>query len=395
MRLVIVGGGVAAHECAFALRREGFDGEVVMLSAESLPPYDRTWVSKGLITGDRDPDDAVLSPTDAFEDADIRLELGTRAVGLDVSGRRVLIEGASPVAFDRLIVCSGGEPRLPVPLQAPGVLTVRELADSERLRTALEAVDDLTVVGAGFIGGEVASAGAKLGKAVTLVEAAAAPLARVLGNEVAARIRALHVSAGIDVQCGVAVTEVERRNGGFGVRLADGRSLAAAAVVAGVGMAPAVGWLEGSGVECRDGVLTDDSGRTSADGVLAAGDCARWRSARYGAAIRIEHWDTALRHGAAVAAAALGRQVSLDVLPFHWSEQHGVMHQWVGHAPAWDKVEIEDVDPPRAYVARYYANGDLVGVFAAGQPKAIAIARRELGSVPRLGTPRLQAIQAD
>jgi NADPH-dependent 2,4-dienoyl-CoA reductase/sulfur reductase-like enzyme len=378
LSVLIVGGGIAAHECAFELRRQGFDGDVRVLSAETAPPYDRTWVSKGLITGQRQPDDAILSSADSFSDADIRLELDTRAVGLDVGRRQVLLERSSPIPFERLVICSGGEPVLPAALGAPGVLTIRELSDASRLRSTLEAADDLAVIGAGFIGGEIASAAAALGKEVTLIEAASAPLAHLLGDEVAARIRALHVDAGVDVRCGVAVSELHHRNGGFSLRLADGGRVGAAAVVAGVGMRPATEWLEGTPVELQDGVLTDSRGQTSVPGVFAAGDCARWWSARHGAPLRIEHWDTAARHGTAVASSALGRETSFDLVPFHWSEQHGVMHQWVGHAPTWDRVEVDDVDPPRAYVARYFVGDRLVGVFAAGQPKAIARARREL-----------------
>jgi 3-phenylpropionate/trans-cinnamate dioxygenase ferredoxin reductase subunit len=376
---VIVGGGVAAHECAFELRRQGFDGHVEIVSAETVPPYDRTWVSKGLVTGERRPDEAFLSPGAAYADAGIRLTLGRRAVGIDVARSELLLERSASLAFDRLVICSGGEPRLPAALRAPGVLTIRELGDASRLRAVLSAGDDIAVIGAGFIGGEVASAAAALGKAVTLLEAASAPLAHVLGDQVAARMRALHVSMGVDLRCGVAVRGITRRDGRFSLSLANGGTVEAAAVVAGVGMAPAVGWLEGSGVECEDGVLTDSFGRTSVPGILAAGDCARWSSEHYGGRLRIEHWDTAARHGAAVASSVVGRESSLDVVPFHWSEQHGVLHQWVGHAPAWDRVEIDDVDPPRTYVARYFRQGSLVGVFAAGQPKAIAGGRRELG----------------
>jgi NADPH-dependent 2,4-dienoyl-CoA reductase/sulfur reductase-like enzyme len=368
---------VAAQRCAFALRRLGFEGAVELVSAELEAPYDRTLLSKDLLAGDELAPCVPLSPESAYADEGISMRLGVRAVRLDAGGSRVVLSDGDALPYDRLVICSGGRPVLPPALACPGILTLRDAADLPRVHDALARARHLIVIGGGFIGGEVASAAVTRFAPVTLVEAANAPLAPVLGDEVAERVAGLHRRAGVRLECGVPVRGVQRSRAGFEVALADGRVLPADAVLVGVGMTPNVDWLADSGLELDDGIVTDAACRTSVPGVLAAGDCARWLHPRYGVHLRAEHWDTAIRHGEAAAAAALGSDEPFAPLPYFWSDQHGTKLQWVGHAPAWDEVEIED-DAEPGFVARYRSAGRLAGVLTVGRPRACAAARREL-----------------
>ena len=271
-------------------------------------PYDRTLLSKDQLAGEDAGACVALSERPAYADAGIDVRLGVRAVRLPAGESRVELSDGDELAFDRLVVCTGGRPVMPEALVAPGVLALREAADLPRVHDALARVRHLVIIGGGFIGGEVASAAVKRYAPVTLVEAASAPLAPVLGDDVAGRLAGMHRAAGVELVCGTPVRGVRRERDGLGVVLSDGRTLWADAVLVGVGMTPNVEWLEGSGVELDDGVVTDSACRTARPDVLAAGDCARWEHPGYGARLRVEHWDVAMRHGEAVAAAALGSE---------------------------------------------------------------------------------------
>ncbi len=377
-RIVIVGGGVAGQRCAFELRELGFEGSVTMVCAEASRPYDRTLLSKELLAAEVPSVETQLEPDEAYAEAAIELRLDTLAIGLDAGARRLQLDGGDELSYDRLVISTGGSARLPRVLAAPGLLLLRELEDVAAVRDALEGCERLVVIGGGFIGGEVASSAAARGIDVTMIEALPAPLAGALGPEVGVRIAALHESMGVEVLAGIAARGCARGSDGYEVALEDGRVLRGDAVVVGAGMAPATDWLAGSGVELDDGIVTDAACQTSAPNVFAAGDCARWWNPRYEAHMRVEHWDTAGRHGDAAAAAVLGEAAVFAPIPFFWSDQHDVKLQYVGYAPTWDDIEIEDLDPPRSFVARYLRDGELKAVFAAGQPRATGAARREL-----------------
>lgn len=379
--VVVVGGGVAAQRCVFGLRDGGFDGRLTMVAREPELPYDRTLLSKDLLTAEQ-PDLRPLKPRAAYDELAVELREAA-ATGLDVAERRVLLSTGEALPYETLVVCTGGAPRLPSALSCPGVLLLRELSDALALRRALDRCQRLAVVGGGFIGGEVASSAAARGIDVTLVEALDQPLAAVLGPEVGARVAALHEENDVRVVTGCAVRAIRQHGPGFELDLADGSRLSADTVVVGAGMVPATDWLRDSPLRLEDGVVTDEACRTNVPGVLAAGDCARWWHPEYDVSLRIEHWDTAGRHGAAAARTALGDDSPFAPLPFFWSDQHGVKLQWVGYAPAWDEVEIDDVDAPRSFSARYLRDGQLLGVLAVGQPRLVAAARKELqGSAP-------------
>lgn len=384
-RIVVVGGGPAGQRCALALRRLGHTGAIDLIGDEPLAPYDRTLLSKDALRGETEPAPVALAPADAYAEAGVTVHAGTRATGLDAEARTVALDDGRALHYDRLVIATGGRAVVPAALRCEGVLTVRTAADVAPLRDALVRARHLVVIGGGFIGGEIAGAAVALAAPVTLVEAAAQPLAPVLGDEVAARVTALHRAAGVDVRAGVAASAVRRERDGFRVDLADGTELRADAVVVGVGMVPALDWLDGSPLTLADGIVTDELCRTEVDGVLAAGDCARWHNPRYGRSMRVEHWDTACRHGEAAAANALGLDTPFAPLPFFWSEQHGVVVRFAGHAPEWDAVEVDGDE--REWVARYLHDGRLVAACVAGRPRDFAAARRELDQTTKEHAP--------
>jgi NAD(P)H-nitrite reductase large subunit len=274
-QVVIVGGGVAAMRCAFELRERGFDGHLSMLCAESTPPYDRTLVSKALISGAPvDAERLLLQSLEAYNDAGIELRLGVGATALEAADRRLVLGDGSCVAYDRLVLAVGGEPARPAPLMADGVVTLRDLGDARRLEPALDAAERVVIIGGGFIGTEVASIVAARGLDATIVDAAL-PFAPLLGERVAERICAMHRARGVTLLTGTPVDRVKRAGPAFHVDLADGRHVPADAVVVAVGMRPATRWLDRSALRASRGVPVDPGGRTGTAGVFATWPC-RW-----------------------------------------------------------------------------------------------------------------------
>jgi NADPH-dependent 2,4-dienoyl-CoA reductase/sulfur reductase-like enzyme len=375
--VVIVGGGVAAHRCAFDLRTGGYRGKLTILSKETHPPYDRTLVSKDMLLAGA-PEPIGLSDADRYRRAGVDLRLGVEARSLDVHDRCIGTKDGRCVSFDRLVLAFGGVPALPPALTAEGVLVLREAADVPRLKSALRPDAHVVVIGAGFIGGEVATVARRHGAEVTLLEAAEEPLSAVFGADVGARIADLHRSNGVKLMTGAVVDSVARSpQNNFLVSLADGARLEADEVVVAVGMRPNTDWLHGSGIVLDGGVVTDANCRTSADAVFAAGDCARWWHPGYGAFSQVEHWDTANRHGAAIASALLGEPQAFAPLPFFWSDQHGVKFQFAGRPSSFEDVRVEE-SGPQGFAARYFVHGELTAVLAANQSRVFAQTRREL-----------------
>jgi 3-phenylpropionate/trans-cinnamate dioxygenase ferredoxin reductase subunit len=375
-RVLVVGGGPAAHRCVTGLRKLGFDGSVTMVTAEPIPPYDRTLLSKDNLAGGG-PGIAAMAPPGRYEELDITVLLGREAVGLDARERTLELGDGSHLEYDRIVLAVGGLPILPQALAAPGVLTMRTAQDVPAVRDAMERSRHVVVIGGGFIGGEIAAAATAHGCGVTLVEACDFPLQSVLGPEVGALVAELHRAKGVDLRCGVAVDRVAEDAGGYRVVLADGAEVRCDSVVVGVGMRPSIDWLRSSGLEMNGAVVTNADCRTSLPGVLAAGDCVRWWSRRYGAYCHVEHWDTAGKHGAAAARAVLGHPAGFDPIPFFWSDQYDVKYQWAGHAPSWDTVEISAAGPTD-FTARYRVEDRLVGVLVANRPREFGQLRRDL-----------------
>jgi NADPH-dependent 2,4-dienoyl-CoA reductase/sulfur reductase-like enzyme len=298
-RVVIVGGGAAAMCCAFELRDLGWEDHLEMLCAEDTPPYDRTLVSKALISGDDvGPERLMLAPAQAYADQDIELRLGSRATALDVPARRLTLADGSRVAFDPLVLCMGGEPVRPPRLTVDGVVTLRDLGDAQRLAPMLDSGRRVVIVGGGFIGTEVANMAVTRGLDTTVVEAEL-PFASLLGEHVAQRLCAMHRRRGVTLLTGTPVDRVRRDGSALRVDLVDGRRLPADVVVVAVGMRPATSWLAGSPLGAEKGIPTDACGRTSVPGIFAAGDCALVLDTVVGGYATTEHWEVRRASGQA------------------------------------------------------------------------------------------------
>jgi NADPH-dependent 2,4-dienoyl-CoA reductase/sulfur reductase-like enzyme len=376
--VLIVGGGLAAQRCAETLRRRGYDGPVRMACAEPEPPYDRPPLSKELLAGALEEEALAYRPAWWYEEKRVELLLGSRAEALDPKTRSVRLSSGIELPYEKLLVATGSAAhRLPFLEGFANVHALRTLADARRLREELVPGARLAIIGAGFIGQEVAATARSLGVEVTMIEALGVPLEPILGRELGGWFAELHLDEGVRVRTG-AMLECARGNGRVEeLSLADGQMLACDAVVVGVGTAPATAWLNGSGLEA-DGVRTDASGRTSLPGVYAAGDASVPFDPRFGVHARTEHWDAAAWQGAAAARAMLGESPGTPPLPSFWSDQYGLRIQYVGHAHYADSVEIEGSPGERDFEAVFTRGGIPVAGLGGGRPRAIPVLRKRI-----------------
>ncbi len=371
--VVVVGASLAGTRAVQALRREGHVGRILVVGAEShWPPYDRPPLSKQVLTGAWEPEKARLRVDDPFE---AELVLGRRAVSLDLSANTVSLDDGTSLAFDGLVVATGAAARtLPGNDALAGVHVLRTIDDSEALRHDLASARRVAIIGAGFIGCEVASSCRALGLDVTLIEALDLPLVRVLGAEMGEMAAALHRANGVDLRLGVGVSAIEGDGRVERVVLGDASVVEADVVVVGIGVLPNTAWLDGSGLEVADGVVCDEACvAVGSDGrVVAAGDVARWTNALFGISMRIEHWTNATEQAAhAVKALVHGAEAAgaFAPVPYFWSDQHGVKLQFVGTtAPGDDIVVAEGAVADGKFVAVYGRNGVTVGALCIKWP---------------------------
>lgn len=379
----MVGASLAGLSAARSLRKQGYDGRLVLIGDEAHRPYDRPPLSKEFLAGTLGEADLGLE-TDG---EDLRAEwlLGTRATGLDRTDRSVRLADGRNVRADGIVIATGAAARtLPGAGGLTGVHTLRTLDDARALRDELARGGRLVVIGGGFIGAEVASTAYALGLDVTVIEAAPTPLAGPLGETMGAVVSGLHADHGVRLLCGVGVKGLSGERQVEAVLLADGRSVPADIVVVGVGARPCVDWLAGSGVALENGVKCGADGRTSLAGVVAVGDCANWYDPRAGAHRRVEHWTGALeRPAAAVATLLAGGAVEPGVPrpPYFWSDQYGVKIQFVGHAGGADSVTVEEgAVGDRDVLAVYRRAGEPVAVLGMNQPRLFVRWRKQLAS---------------
>lgn len=379
--VVIVGGSLAGLRSAEALRRQGYDGRLVLLGAEPERPYDRPPLSKEVLRGAREPDQIALARPEAFDALDLDLRLGQRAEALAPDDRSVRIEGGETLAYDGLVIATGAYARpLPGAPRLPGIHTLRTLDDCLALRAELSGSPRVAVVGAGFIGAEVAATCRQLGLDVTLIESLETPMARVLNAEIGAFCAQVHRDAGVDVRLGIGVAALEGTERVERVRLADGSAVEADVVVVGIGAVPETRWLEGSGLEIADGVVCDESCATKAPGVVAAGDVARWFHRGYGESIRVEHWTHAVEQAEAAAARLLAGEAGatpFTPIPFVWSDQFDLKIQSAGRlAPDDEMVIAHGSLEERRFVALFGRNGKLSGALAVNRVRQLMGYRR-------------------
>ncbi|MFG2577625.1 NAD(P)/FAD-dependent oxidoreductase [Streptomyces sp. NPDC048481] len=385
MRTVaVVGASLAGLSAARSLRKQGYDGRLVVIGDETHRPYDRPPLSKEFLSGALGETDLALETED--EDLGAQWMLGVRAVGLDRAERALALTDGRHVRADGIVLATGAAARtLPGSEGLAGVHTLRTLDDARALRDELAGGGRLVVIGGGFIGAEVASTAHALGLDVTVVEAAPTPLAGPLGRAMGAVVSGLHTDHGVRLLCGVGVKGLSGERRVDAVLLEDGRSLPADLVVVGVGASPCVEWLQGSGIRLDNGVKCGADGRTSLAGVVAVGDCANWYDPRAGAHRRVEHWTGAReRPDAAVATLLAGGAVEPGVPrpPYFWSDQYGVKIQFAGHAAEADSVTVEaGAADDRDVLAVYRRAGHPVAVLGMNQPRLFTRWRKQLGAL--------------
>lgn len=381
--IAVVGGGLAAQRAVEELRRGGYEGSLVVIGEEVHLPYDRPPLSKQLLAGEWGPDKVRLRDPASYESLGVDWRLGRRAVSLDLDRRRVLLDDGEPVGFDGLVIASGAKPRtLPGTEPLAGTYTLRTIEDSLALGRELDQEGArVVVIGAGFIGSEVAATSHGRGANVTVLEALGTPLSRVLGEEMGRACAALHRDHGVDVRCGVGVAGIEGKARVERVRMTDGTAIDADVVVVGVGVYPATAWLEGSGLRLADGVLCDSACFAAPD-VVAAGDVARWAHPALGVDLRVEHWTNAAEQAAAAARNLLaGRESAADYspVPFFWSDQYDTKIQYVGNARPDDEVRVVSGSvEERRFVAIYGRQQRLTAALAFGRPRELMAYRRLL-----------------
>ena len=397
-QVVVVGGSLAGLRAVEALRRRGFGGRIVWVGAEEHPPYDRPPLSKQLLSGAWEAERLFFRRAEGYGELEADLRFGRRAVRLDAVARSIDLDDGTAVHFDGLVIATGAKPRqlrtaggigvgqsarsaAPAHQQVGGVHTLRTLDDSLAIRSALERSPRVVVIGAGFIGLEVAACCRQRGLDVTIIEALDVPLGAAIGPTMGAAVAALHRDAGVRLLCGVRVTGLKSDKNVEAVVLEDGRSISADLVVVGVGVEPEVTWLQGSGLTLDDGVVCDETCATNVENVVAAGDVARWRHRLFQQSLRVEHWTNAVEQAnAAVARLLDGSAAPFATVPYFWSDQYDVKIQFAGLATGADEVRVvEGSAEERRLVALYGARGVLRAALTFNRPAQLIKYRRMIG----------------
>lgn len=379
--VVVVGASLAGLRAVEALRRRGFEGRILVVGAEPQRPYDRPPLSKEILTGKWDAGRTVLRKPETWDELAADWRLGVRATALDLPGRELHLDGGDTLAWDGLVIATGAAPRhLPGTPNLAGIHVLRTLDDALAIRAALEAGARVCVVGAGFIGAEVAASARSLGLDVAMVEALPVPLERSIGAEMGRYLADVHRDQGVDLHCGVGVSGFEGSDRVGRVLLEDGSKLDADLVVVGIGVAPETGWLEGSGLELDDGVVCD-ARCAAAPNVVAAGDVARWHNPLFDETMRVEHWTNATEQADAAVDRLLDGEAAPPYapVPYFWSDQHGLKIQFAGRARPGDDMRLVDGSlEERRFVMVYEREKRVVGVLGVNRPRLVMKWRRSI-----------------
>ncbi|MBV9562796.1 MAG: FAD-dependent oxidoreductase [Bradyrhizobium sp.] len=359
-RIVIVGGGAAGFAAAEMLRREGFGGEVTMLSNDGAAPVDRPNLSKDYLAGSAPEDWLPLRPDEFYDEVNIDLRLNTNVASIDAKARQVVLDGGKAMTYDRLLLATGAEPvRLPIPgADTAHVHLLRTVADSHAIIASTKGAKRAVVIGASFIGLEVAASLRAHEIEVHVVAPEARPMERILGPDMGDFVRRLHEEHGVVFHLGDTVTAIDGRR----ATLKSGGTLEADLVVVGVGVKPRLALAEQAGLAIDRGVTVNAHLETSVAGIYAAGDIARWPDPHSGENIRVEHWVVAERQGQTAARNMLGAREAFDAVPFFWSQHYDVPINYVGHAEKWDEIAIDGNIAARDCLLRYRRNGRVLAV---------------------------------
>lgn len=377
-RIVIIGAGQAGAQAAASLRQGGYKGAIAMIGAEAAPPYQRPPLSKAYLKGDLEEPRLYLRPAEFYETQAIDLHLGVRATGIDRKAKRVATGDGETHPYDALLIATGAPPRR---LNAPGadhagVYYLRTLADSDALRPMLSAPGRIVIVGAGYIGLEVAAVARQHGREATVLEMAPRVLARVASAPVSEFYQELHRANGVDLRLGAAFEAFEGEGRVHAVRLKTGERIACIAALVGIGAAPDLSLAKEAGLEVDNGIVVDEYARTSDPAIFAAGDCANFPSPRYGRRVRLESVPNAIEQAKAAAANMTGGAVVYDALPWFWSDQYDVKLQTVGLSEGYDNLVLRGDPAAKKFAVWYLKDGKALAVDAINDPASFAMGKK-------------------
>jgi 3-phenylpropionate/trans-cinnamate dioxygenase ferredoxin reductase subunit len=382
---LILGGGQAGGQAAASLRQEGFGGRILLIGAEPLPPYQRPPLSKAFLAGELPKERLLIKPEAFYRQAEVKSLLGVAATSLDAQAKRLTLDDGQQLAFDQLLFATGGRPRQ---LDCPGadhprLHYLRTVADVDQMRPAFVAGARLVIIGAGYIGLEVAAVAAKRGLRVTVLEAAPRVLARVTSPEVSEFFQRIHAQAGVEIRCNTGVARIEGTADLARVITDDGEGLDAELVLAGIGLLPNVELAQAAGIACDNGILVDELGNTSAAGILAAGDCANHPNAIYACRFRLESVHNAIEQAKTAAATMAGKHKPYAQVPWFWSDQYDIKLQTAGMNRGYDRVVVRGDPATRSFAVFYLLGKRLLAVDAINRPAEFILART---LIPRQGT---------
>jgi 3-phenylpropionate/trans-cinnamate dioxygenase ferredoxin reductase subunit len=394
--VVIIGASLAGAKTAETLRSEGYGGQVVLVGEEAVRPYERPPLSKDYLRGEVGRDAAYVHSEDYYDANQIDLRLSTLVTSIEPDQQEVVLDTGERLGYDAAVLAVGAAPR---PISTPGadldgVHYLRSADDSDRLREAIRAAGRVVVIGAGWIGSEVAASARQMGADVAIVEIAQVPLERVLGPEIGNFYREVHVEHGVDMHLGVGVESLRGSERVEAVRLTDGTELAADLVVVGVGVTPRLGLAEAAGLTLENGVATDEFLASSAPGIYAVGDVAAAWHPVLERRIRLEHWSSALNQGPVAARNILGAATPYARIPYFFSDQYDIGMEYSGHATSWDQVVFRGDPASREFIAFWLENGLVaagmnVNVWDVADTIASLVASRHPVDVGRLMDPEV------
>jgi 3-phenylpropionate/trans-cinnamate dioxygenase ferredoxin reductase component len=385
--VVIIGAGQAGAQVAQSLRQGGFEGAIRLIGDEPNAPYQRPPLSKKYLLGEIGREALLLRPPAFYTTQNIDLIPDTPVEAIDRNAKRITLKNGDTLGYDKLVIATGTRARqAPIPgSELAGVVTLRTIADVDAIREKLLSGQKIAIVGAGYIGLEVAAVASLLGKDVTVIEAQDRPMKRVVSPFISEFYSTLHREHGVDLRLGTAVEEFIGDKAVSGVRIAGGEVLSADLVLVAVGAEPNDGLAEAAGLETDNGIIVDGGGLTSDDDIFAAGDCTRFYSNRYGRSVRMESVQNAIDQGKIVAQSILGEDVDYDPLPWFWSDQYDVKLQIAGLSDGYDETRTVGEPKDSKFYVAYLKKGQLIAVDSINSPRSHMMARRVIGEEWREG----------